>query len=154
MNPSTLADIANDGLLGGALVESDSEILATWGDALSRRDRVQFGSVEDMSSWELMASTGLSPGRESGGYVRSPKITTNTTARFSPKPDKPRPLKCRRPQWGTGTDVFGSGYTIWHRCNDCANCTTTALNLKAWRWDVGRGPFQTSIHALGAAQCR
>ena len=141
--------IANDGLLGGSLVESDAEILAMPG--LSRRDRVQFGSVEDMSSWEVMASTGLSPGHESGGYVRLGKPETNVTARFSPKPDKPRPLKCLKPQWGTGSDGFGGGYKIWHKCNNCASCDANALNRKAWRWDVGRGPFQGSIMVLGAA---
>ena len=146
-----LADYANDGLLGGAPVESDAELLATYGDGLSRRDRVQFGSVEDMSSWELMAATGLSPGRESGGYVRLGKPETNETARFSGKPDKPRPLNCLKPKWGTGTDVFGGGYKIWHRCNRCEHCIANALNHKAWRWDVGRGPFQTSIMVNGAA---
>ena len=40
---------------------------------------------------------------------------------------------------------------MWHRCNKCENCAAFALNLKAWRWDVGRGPFQVSIMVNGAA---
>ena len=51
--------VANDGLLGGAPVESDAEILATWSDSLSRRDRVKFGSTEDMTVFELADRTGV-----------------------------------------------------------------------------------------------
>ena len=70
MNPNTipagataLATIANDGLLGGAPVESDAELLATYGDALSRRDRAQFGSTEDMTALELADRTGVIGGK-------------------------------------------------------------------------------------------
>ena len=48
-------------------------------------------------------------------------------------------------------DVFGGGYRIWRPCNKCRTCNANALNLKGWRWDVGRGPFQTSIMVNGAA---
>ena len=149
MNTSTLADLANDGLLGGSPVESDAEILKLPG--LSRRDRVQFGSVEDMTSWEVMTSTGLSPGRESGGHSSYEKTGTIVTARFSGKPSKPRLAKCLKPKWDRGTDGHGVNFKIWHKCNRCSACITNALNLKAWRWDVGRGPFQTSIMVNGAA---
>ena len=40
---------------------------------------------------------------------------------------------------------------MWHRCNKCENCIAFTLNMKAYRWDVGRGPFQTSIMVHGAA---
>ena len=142
---------AHDGLLGGGSVESDDELLKLPG--LSRRDRVQFGSTEDMTALELADRTGVIGGRnqESGGYVRLREPRTNETARFSPKPDKPRTLKCLKPKWDTGTDVFGGGYKIWHKCNRCEHCIANALNHKAWRWDVGRGPFQTSIMVNGAA---
>ena len=49
--------IVNDGLLGGSLVETDAEILKLPG--LSRRDRVQFGSTEDMTVLELADRTGV-----------------------------------------------------------------------------------------------
>ena len=39
--------IPDDGLLGGDPVESDAELLEKYGDSLSRKDRVQFGSTED-----------------------------------------------------------------------------------------------------------
>ena len=47
--------------------------------------------------------------------------------------------------------MFGGGYRIWRPCNKCENCNANAANLKGWRWDVGRGPFQTSIMVNGAA---
>ena len=40
-------------------VESDAEILELYGDSLSRRDRVQFGSTEDMTGFELADLTGV-----------------------------------------------------------------------------------------------
>ena len=92
--------------------------------------------------------------QESGGHVRYPtpqETLTNETARFSPKPDKPRPLKCLSPEWGKGSDVYSMPFKIWHGCNKCQNCIANSLNLKAWRWDVGRGPFQASIMVYGAA---
>ena len=148
---SQLSIAANDGLLGGQPVESDDELLKLPG--LSRRDRVQFGSTEDMTVLEIADRTGRIGGQtqKSGGYVRLGKPLTNATARFSPKPAKPRPLKCLKVKWGQGTDAYAWDYKIWHPCNDCLNCIANALNDKAWRWDVGRGPFQTSIHVLGAA---
>ena len=53
---SQLSALADDGLLGGQPVESDAELLKLPG--LSRRDRVQFGSVEDMTALELGDRTG------------------------------------------------------------------------------------------------
>ena len=76
--------IANDGLLGGAEVESDAEILATWGDSLSRRDKVQFGSVADMSSIELADRTGVIGGGPSKPLPIRPDAIVS--------PDRP-PLK-------------------------------------------------------------
>ena len=154
MNPNTattLAAVANDGLLAGPELESDAEILAMPG--LSRRDRVQFGSTEDMTGWELVETTGYTagPDQKSGGSVRLGVRGTNETARFSPNLAKPRESKCLSPEWGQGIDVFGGGYKIWHKCSKCRACIANALNLKAWRWDVGRGPFQTSIMVQGAA---
>ena len=87
----------------------------------------------------------------SGGGILYGKPIQNVTARYRPKPDKPAALKCHRPQWGKGTDGSQCGYKIWHKCNVCLNCIANALNHKAWRWDVGRGPFQTSIMVNGAA---
>ena len=86
-----------------------------------------------------------------GGYVRLGKPLTNGTARFSQKPAEPRKLKCLKLQWGQGTDAYAWDYKIWHPCNDCVNCIANALNHKAWRWDVGREPFQASIMVHGAA---
>ena len=40
------AAIANDGLLAGPELESDAELLATYGDGLSRSDRIQFGWID------------------------------------------------------------------------------------------------------------
>ena len=89
--------------------------------------------------------------QKSGGYLRLGKPITTVAARFAPKPDKPRKQKCLKPQWGEGTDGYGWSYKMWHRCNQCVNCIAFTLNMKAWRWDVGRGPFQTSIMVQGAA---
>ena len=146
--------VANDDPLGGPEVESAAEILAIYGDTLTRKDRLAFGWIDpDESAIEQANRTGRvgSQNQESGGYVRYQKPLTNVTARLSPKPDKPRELKCHKPQWSTGTDVYGGGYKIWHKCNKCLPCIANALNHKAWRWDVGRGPFQTSIMVNGAA---
>ena len=51
--------IVANGPLDGPLVESDAEILAKYSDSLSRRDRVQFGSTEDMTGIELATRTGV-----------------------------------------------------------------------------------------------
>ena len=51
--------IAANGPLDGLPVESDAEILELYGDSLSRRDRVQFGSTEDMTGFELADLTGV-----------------------------------------------------------------------------------------------
>ena len=51
--------IVANGPLDGPLVESDAEILAKYSDSLSRRDRVQFGSTEDMTRLELADRTGV-----------------------------------------------------------------------------------------------
>ena len=51
--------IVANGPLDGPPVESDAEILELYGDALSRRDRVQFGSTEDMTVFELADLTGV-----------------------------------------------------------------------------------------------
>ena len=89
--------------------------------------------------------------QKSGGYSRLGKPETTVTARFSPKPPEPVKLKCLKPKWDIGTDGHGWDYKIWRKCNNCASCTANALNRKAWRWDVGRGPFQGSIMVVGAA---
>ena len=208
--PSTLA---NDGLLGGPLVESDAELIALgWieppppttldlllgqqpgcpehslpgcvecataairnelgmcvehlrrsckvcgkvaAQAIKKAERLAWLAVfpEDRNALEMAADTGRIGNSipKSGGYIRYGKPTTNVTARFSQKPDKPRALQCLNPKWGKGTDAFDGGYKVWHRCNKCLNCIATALSLKAWRWDVGRGPFQGSIMVVGAA---
>ena len=108
---------------------------------------------DDRDTLELAADTGRIGNTvpKSGGHIRLGKPVTNVTARFRPKPDKPRRQKCLKPQWGKGTDTHGWGFKMWHRCNKCENCAAFALNLKAWRWDVGRGPFQVSIMVNGAA---
>ena len=51
--------IVANGPLDGPPVESDAEILAKYSDSLSRRDRVQFGSTEDMTGIELATRTGV-----------------------------------------------------------------------------------------------
>ena len=51
--------IVANGPLDGPPVESDAEILELYGDALSRRDRVQFGSTEDMTGFERADLTGV-----------------------------------------------------------------------------------------------
>ena len=102
---------------------------------------------------ELAADTGRigSTVPKSNAGVLIVKTPMKGTARFCPKPDKPRRLKCSNHQWGKGTDTYGWGYKMSHPCNDCPSCVAFALDMKAWRWDVGRGPFQTSIMVNGAA---
>ena len=160
MNTSTtpyLASVANDGLLAGRELEEDAELLELYGDTLNRKDKITFGWIDpDENGVDRAYRTGIigSDRQESAGSVRYPtpqETETNTTGRFAPKPDKPRQGKCLDPQWGTGTDVFGGGFKVWHPCNRCRVCNANALNLKGWRWDVGRGPFQHSIMVNGPA---
>ncbi len=108
---------------------------------------------EDRDTLEMAADTGRIGNTvpKSGYHFRLGKPVTTGTARFRPKPDKPLRQKCLKPQWGKGTDTHGWGFKMWHRCNQCVNCIAFTLNLKAWRWDVGRGPFQGSIMVNGAA---
>ena len=151
MNTSTtpyLASVANDGLLAGRELEEDAELLELYGDTLNRKDKIAFGWIDpDENGVDRAYRTGIIGGgnQESGGSVCYPtpqKTETNETTRFSPKPDKPRALKCSNPQWGTGTDVFGGGYRIWRPCNKCQNCIANAVNLKGVA--LGRGPWAVS----------
>ena len=48
-----VAMIVANGPLDGPPVESDAEILAKYSDSLSRRDRVQFGSTEDITGFQM-----------------------------------------------------------------------------------------------------
>ena len=91
---------------------------------------------------------------KSDGYIRYGKPlteVTNETLPFSPKPIEPEHFRCLKPKWCKGIDPDDYGYTIWHPCHKCENCIANDLNDKSWRWDVGRGPFQTSILVHGAA---
>ena len=139
-----LAGIANDGLLGGSLVESDSEILKLPG--LSRRDRVQFGSVEDMSSWEVMASTGLSPGRESGTPTTS-GIEHSGTPDPIPEVVESTPVEPVRAHYPTMLcGVFGAKFLINRNAAgervvtylDCGKCDGCLL----WRRFLNVRRFQ------------
>ena len=118
-----------------------------------RRNCRACANVDAEQAIERAYQTGLigAVEQESGGFLRLGKPLTNVTYRFRPKPDKPTALKCRKPQWGKGDDPYGWDFKMWHPCNKCEHCNANAANLKGWRWDVGRGPFQTSIMVEGAA---
>ena len=144
MNTSTLADLANDGLLGGSPVESDAEILKLPG--LSRRDRVQFGSVEDMTSWEVMTSTGLSPGRETGTPTTS-GIETQTGTDSIPEVVEHHPVEPVRAHYPTMLcGVFGAKFRINRNAGgervvtylDCGKCDGCLL----WRRFLNVRRFQ------------
>ena len=75
---SILDAAANDGLLAGRELESDAELLRLWGDSLNRKDRLAFGSTEDMTVWERVIATGRTPGKPDVGLkvgVRTPEIS-------------------------------------------------------------------------------
>ena len=84
--------IAN-GPLDGPPVESDAEILELYGDSLSRRDRVQFGSTEDMTRFEIADRTGVIGGGPSKPLpirpdaIISPDRTT-AAAKQPPRADR------------------------------------------------------------------
>ena len=116
--------IANDGLLGGALVESDAEILATYGDALSRRDRVQFGNTEDMTRLELADRTGVIGGGPPKPLPIRPDAIVSPHR--PPLTEPPRAARFDCLAFGASCKyarlVDGSGVTHPMACRKCQPC--------------------------------
>ena len=141
--------VANDGLLGGAEVESDAEILATWSDTLSRRDRVKFGSTEDMTVFELADRTGVIGGGPSKPLPIRPDAIIS--------PDRP-PLKmppradrfdclafgasCRYTRLADGTSIATP-----LPCLKCEPCREWRVFKIMVRYRYGRAPGQTIVWA-------
>ena len=143
--------VANDGLLGGALVETDAEILELYGDALSRRDRVQFGSTEDMTGFELADLTGVIGGGPSKPLPIRPDaiISPNRPPlRVPPRADRFDCLafgaSCRHTLM-----VDGTGIATPLPCGKCQPCQEWRVFLKMVRYRHGRGESQTVVSARG-----
>ena len=146
-----LADLANDGLLGGSLVESDSEILLLPG--LSRRDRVQFGSTEDMTAWERMESTGLTLGQtpetEKVPIVdrksSEPPESLTVDNRYFLRMWKPDHLDCLnfKPNWKLAFYPDGQQQVRHFECGKCVNCVEWRKVEIAHQYALVRGDWQT-----------
>ena len=116
--------IATNGPLDGPFVESDAEILELYGDSLSRRDRVRFGSTEDMTGFELADLTGVIGGGPSKPLPIRPDAIVS--------PDRP-PL--REPPRAKRFDCLAFGASCRHTlmvdgtgiatplpCGECSPC--------------------------------
>ena len=118
--------IVANGPLDGPPVESNAEILELYGDSLSRRDRVQFGSTEDMTGFELADLTGVI-----GGGPSKP-LPIRPDAIISPKNRPPltgtapgRPFRLPG-VWGI-LPAYADGGRYGHRhaatlCGKCQPC--------------------------------
>ena len=142
--------IAN-GPLDGPLVESDAEILELYGDSLSRRDRVQFGSTEDMTRFEIADRTGVIGGGPSKPLPIRPDAIIS--------PDRP-PLKC--PPRADVYDCLAFGASCRHTlladgrgiatpmpCWECQPCREWRVFKIMVRYRHGRGESQTRVWMWG-----
>ena len=147
-----LADLANDGLLGGSLVESDSEILLLPG--LSRRDRVQFGSTKDMTGWERMNATGLTTGQPENIAIinRTPGEPFGTVYNGDIlRMRKPEHLRCPYfgGSWSLAFYPDDSPQVRHFECGQCDNDREWRRVEIAHRYAVVRHDVQTVITVTG-----
>ena len=153
MTTHNLPTIANDGLLGGAEVESDAEILATYGDALSRRDRVQFGSTEDMTGFELADLTGVIGGGPSKPLPIRPDAIISPDRPPLQKPPRADRFDCLA--FGASCRhtlmVDGTGIATPLPCGECEPDREWRVFLKMVRYRYARGESQTVVSARGFA---
>ena len=142
--------IAANGPLDGPPVESDAEILELYGDSLSRRDRVQFGSTEDMTGFELADLTGVIGGGPSKPLPIRPDAIVS--------PDRP-PLT--KPPRADRFDCLAFGASCRHTlmvdgtpiatplpCGKCEPDREWRVFLKMVRYRYGRGESQIWIRVL------
>ena len=143
--------IANDGLLGGALVESDAEILATYGDALSRRDRVQFGSTEDMTGIELADRTGVIGGGPPKPLPIRPDAIVSPHR--PPLTEPPRAARFDCLAFGASCKyarlVDGSGVAHPMACRKCQPCREWRVFRIMVRYRYRTGNQSTIVQAFG-----
>ena len=143
--------IVANGPLDGPPVESDAEILELYGDSLSRRDRVQFGSTEDMTGFELADLTGVIGGGPSKPLPIRPDAIIS--------PDRP-PL--REPPRADRFDCLAFGASCRHTlmvdgtgiatplpCGECSPCREWRVFKIMVRYRHGIGEQQTIIRLLG-----
>ena len=142
--PSPLASLADDGLLGGSLVETDAEILALYGDTLDRKAKVAFGWIDpDENGVDRANRTGIIGGGDTKYVdcvtgVTEPGVTV-TQPTFFERPSVPNNLRCeRRGTWGMTTLPNAAGKVIWLPCGKCGNCREWRKRLIARLYGVGK----------------
>ena len=147
---TSIADYAN-GPLDGPLVESDAEILELYGDSLSRRDRVQFGSTEDMTGFELADLTGVIGGGPSKPLPIRPDAIISPDR--PPLTEPPRADRFDCLAFGASCRytlmVDGTGIATPLPCGKCQPCQEWRVFLKMVRYRHGRGELQTVVSARG-----
>ena len=142
---------AANGPLDGPLVESDAEILELYGDSLSRRDRVQFGSTEDMTGFELADLTGVIGGGPSKPLVIRPDAIVSPDRPPLHKPPRADRFDCSR--FGTVCRhtlmADGTGIATPLPCGECEPDREWRVFKMMVRYRYGRGEVQTVIRLPG-----
>ena len=143
--------IATNGPLDGPPVESDAEILATYGNALSRRDRVQFGSTEDMTRLELADRTGVIGGGPPKPLPIRPDAIVSPHR--PPLTEPPRAARFDCAAFGSTRKhanlVDGSHVSRPFACRKCEPCREWRVFKIMVRYRHGRGSGQTRVWMWG-----
>ena len=138
--------IVANGPLDGPLVESDAEILELYGDSLSRRDRVQFGSTEDMTGFELADLTGVIGGGPSKPLAIRPDAIISPNRPPLHKPPRADRFDCLA--FGASCRhtlmVDGTGIATPLPCGKCQPC-------REWRVFLNMVRYRHSVTAEGQA---
>ena len=145
--------IAANGPLDGPPVESDAEILELYGDSLSRRDRVQFGSTEDMTGFELADLTGVIGGGPSKPLPIRPDAIVSPNRPPLQKPPRADRFDCLA--FGASCRhtlmVDGTAIATPLPCGECQPCREWRVFKIMVRYRHGRGDSQTVVSAPGFA---
>ena len=143
--------IAANGPLDGPPVESDAEILELYGDSLSRRDRVQFGSTEDMTGFELADLTGVIGGGPSKPLPIRPDAIISPDRPPLHKPPRADRFDCLA--FGASCRhtlmVDGTGIATPLPCGECSPCREWRVFKIMVRYRHGRGSEQTRVWMWG-----
>ena len=144
--------IVANGPLDGPPVESDAEILATGG--LSRRDRVQFGSTEDMTGIELADRTGVIGGGPPKPLPIRPDAIVSPHR--PPLEEPPRAARFDCLAFGANCKhanlVDGSAVSHPFACRKCEPCREWRVFKKMVRYRHQHGEKQTVVSARGFAE--
>ena len=138
--------IVANGPLDGPPVESDAEILELYGDSLSRRDRVQFGSTEDMTRFEIADRTGVIGGGPSKPLPIRPDAIISPDRPPLTKPPRADRFDCLA--FGASCRhtlmVDGTGIATPLPCGKCQPC-------REWRVFLNMVRYRHSVTAEGQA---